>query len=202
MRRILLAALPIMISLSVYLGVGTEAAISLAIIWGLNDLKGSEESFIIRNIGCSLAYCVCNWSCLKIICGSDFAPNSTAFSMNLFVTFVISLTMHMQDFRDEEGDVLKGRRTLPMIFGDAPCRWATLALILGLSAFSVWFTDIPIVGGLLILGMGLTTGLHLLLRRNPDADEISYCLWAVWVISLFLVPSIANSSVLAYYWSA
>lgn len=39
------------------------------------------------------------------------------------IAFAIFTTVHMQYFRDRDGNKLRNRRTVPLAIGDAPARW-------------------------------------------------------------------------------
>ncbi|KAI1197063.1 hypothetical protein F5X97DRAFT_303242 [Nemania serpens] len=58
----------------------------------------------------------------------------------ILLTIVILTTIHLQDMEDQEGDKVRGRRSLPLQICDGPTRWVTAVFmtILGLSCPYFW----------------------------------------------------------------
>jgi hypothetical protein len=91
---------------------------------------------------------------------------------------IIFTTIHAQDFRDDEGDKLLGRKTFTLAYPEF-ARIATLfALIFWpLVLIRISFTNLYVLYGMFILG--LYTGLRFLTLRNAKEDRHSYLLYNV-----------------------
>lgn len=200
MRTTLLVTTPIVAIFSFYHGVQTETAFFLVLNWYYNDLEASDAHFALRTATGTLGFTVINWGSLKITCGPDFAPNSTALIWDLFLFLVIVCTLHVQDLRDHVGDAMRGRFTLVQCFGDTATRWIVSGLMFGFCAASVWYTEVSSVGYALTFGTGLTTILRMLILRYPKADSVTYNTWGLWLSTIYCLPLITSPAAIAPYW--
>lgn len=91
---------------------------------------------------------------------------------------IVFTTIHAADFRDEQGDRLEGKNTLPISYPEASrvCMLASLLLWSTALAFC-WNLD-PLLAAAL-LAMGAVVGLRFMCYRSPAADRRSYLLYNV-----------------------
>ncbi|KAF0445752.1 prenyltransferase UbiA [Gigaspora margarita] len=113
---------------------------------------------------------------------------------HLSVVIFVLFTLQVQDFRDQKGDKLIGRKTLPLLIGDTICRWLTvLALIL--SALSLYGSarhflllpgskklNIPVPTEFIITEIALFviilwTCVRLIKYRDSREDRCTYEIW-------------------------
>ncbi|CAG8842772.1 19670_t:CDS:2, partial [Racocetra persica] len=78
----------------------------------------------------------------------------------LSVFFFVMFTLQVQDFRDQKGDSLIGRKTLPILIGDVACRrvvpWEFIIIEIILFIVAMW------------------TCVRLIKYRNSDEDRKTY----------------------------
>jgi len=93
-------------------------------------------------------------------------------------TAVFATTIHTQDFKDEEGDRLIGRVTLPIVFPKAGRASVLPILVMWSIALSfVW--QLTWVGTILFASFALFIGLRFYFLRNTGADQTSFLLYNV-----------------------
>lgn len=106
------------------------------------------------------------------------------------IVVAIATTMHTQDMYDQEGDALRGRRTLPLVVGDGCARWVTVFWM------GVWGIICPLSWGLsflsgaflLIFGLAATVGARGLMYRDVQSDKLTFWVWNVWLSCIFILP--------------
>ena len=161
------------------------------LLWMYNDLGGSEEHWIIRNALNAVGYVWCSVGMVPVVrrgVGWGEGLSGTGWVWCGVICGVITSTMHVQDLRDQEGDKLVGRRTMPLVFGDATARWSVVGAMVGWSCvccrfwvvgWEVWVTESLLTGAVVW---------RLLWMREPVADAVSYKLWGLWLSSLYVLP--------------
>jgi len=103
---------------------------------------------------------------------------------------IILTTIHAQDFRDEVGDKVMGRRTLPIVWPEASriaifvflCSWSlALSIICELSSFF----------SALFCALAAATGAQFYFYRDVESDQRTYLYYNV--CTLFLTLATASS---------
>jgi len=111
----------------------------------------------------------------------------------VMICALIASTIHAQDFRDEEGDKARGRRTVQTALGDAGARWFVVGAAMG------WSVVIPRVLGLGVVVMGGLLGVAGVLawamllslwdgKRTVERDVWAYKVWIGWFVAVILAP--------------
>lgn len=102
----------------------------------------------------------------------------------------IVTTMHTQDMYDQEGDALRGRRTLPLVVGDGCARWITVFWMCAWGIICPLFWDLPLLSGvsLLVVGLAAAVGVRGLLYRDVPSDKLTFWVWNVWISCIFTLP--------------
>lgn len=191
-RTLLLCAVPAVYLTTLYIGAREEALTGMMLTWMYNDLKGSDVDYVVRNLINALGLTCWSMGATQVACGSStgagHALSATGYRWLLLVALIIFTTLQVMDFRDQEGDAKKGRRTAQLVLGDTPVRWVTaLAIIFWSLAAPAWWN---LGSGSYIMPMavgGLVAG-RLLVWRDVRADEKTWKLWALWMTTLFLLP--------------
>jgi 4-hydroxybenzoate polyprenyltransferase len=86
---------------------------------------------------------------------------------------IIFSTIHAQDFRDEIGDKLMGRLTIPMVWPKGSRVWIFVAL----TAWSVglsWACGLAPHFSVPFFALAVLIGLRFLQKRTANADKRSY----------------------------
>ncbi|KAH7007405.1 hypothetical protein EDB80DRAFT_752013 [Ilyonectria destructans] len=101
---------------------------------------------------------------------------------------IVFTTIQVQDLRDQEGDALIDRQTLPLIIGDAPTRWLTAIAVWTWSFICPRYWNLGMLGCMIPILTGATVTAHMLLFRTRVNDQASFRLVAAWWVSLYFLP--------------
>jgi 4-hydroxybenzoate polyprenyltransferase len=190
-RRAVLVALPLVLLLNYTLGVHVDGLLLLVFCWYYNDLKGSDE--FCREAVISLCYTLTNKISLQIALGPGAALSFRGYAWIGTVTAVALSTMHLQDLKDQEGDRLRARVTVPLVLGDQPAR-AIVALLL-----PTWSCACGYVWGngkfWVCLPFAVFLAHRVWVKRTPKDDSKSWKLWCLWHMSLFFLPLMGGAQV-------
>ena len=98
-----------------------------------------------------------------------------SFAVNALIIFS---TIHAQDFRDEIGDKLMGRRTIPIVWPEGSRVWI-LAMLAAWSVGLSWACDLAVPFSALFCCLSLYVGLRFFQKRTADADRRTYIYYNV-----------------------
>ncbi|KAF4973333.1 hypothetical protein FZEAL_9349 [Fusarium zealandicum] len=101
---------------------------------------------------------------------------------------IVFTTIQVQDLRDQEGDALIDRQTLPLILGDAPTRWITAVGVWTWSVICPLYWQLGPLGCMIPILTGAGVTAHMLVYRTHWHDQASFRLVAAWWISLYFLP--------------
>ncbi|MCJ1397972.1 hypothetical protein MMC11_001168 [Xylographa trunciseda] len=195
-RRLLLAILPVTFFLNMSLGGLEVTLIALVLTWMYNDLGGADENYIVRNLinACGLV----SWSAgtTLVACGKgQYALNAMGYKWLAIEAAIIFTTLHVQDLRDQEGDIARDRKTAPIVWGDAFTRWTVAIPVMVWTLLCPMIWNLGVAGFLVPLIPGGILALRVMFLRTVEADKITWKLWGIWIASLFILPLISNPSV-------
>lgn len=191
-RRLLLASLPVVLIINWSLGAWEETALLFMLTWMYNDLKGGEEDFVIRNLIIGFAFGLYNGGALKIACGIDQSITAPGYFWIVLISCVIFTTMHVQDMKDQVGDRARGRRSAPLMLGDAAARWTIAVPVIVWSVACPRFLSVGPLGYFITCVLGLIIVGRIFLWRSKDADRKTWKLWAAWTAFSYLLPVIKS----------
>ncbi|KAH7311692.1 UbiA prenyltransferase family [Stachybotrys elegans] len=189
-RRGLLFVLPVAIALNYMLGVHADALLLLTFCWYYNDIKGNDE--VCRDVVIAICYTLCNKISLQIAIGTDNAISANGYAWIATISAVALSTMHAQDLKDQEGDALRGRWTLPLFLGDEAAR-AIVSLLVPAWSFACalfWGNGHYWVS----LPFGLYLARRVWMKRTPRDDKKSWKLWCLWHMTLFALPLLGGGA--------
>lgn len=98
-----------------------------------------------------------------------------SFAVNALIIFS---TIHAQDFRDEVGDKLMGRRTIPIVWPKGSRVWI-LAMLTAWSVGLSWTCNLSIHFSVPFCCLSLFVGLRFFQKRSAGADRQSYLYYNV-----------------------
>ena len=185
---------PVVLLVSIPLGTAPQALVQMALTHAYNQMDWADKNFAIRNFLNGIGISIYNSGAITIISGNPPELKSAVMKWVAFVGIVVATTIHVQDMKDQEGDALRDRKTLPLVMGDGFAR-QTIAV-----AITVWSLAAPSFWGLGAEGYMLTTAIgaiivfRILWLRNVEADKQTWTWWCVWMVSLYLLPLWVGSS--------
>ena len=94
----------------------------------------------------------------------------------------------MQDLPDQEGDALRGRRTVPLDIGDGPARWSVAIPVFVWSAAAPLFWRTGVLGFVPTLVLASIVSFRVLGKRTAIEDKVTLRIWTLWMLSLYLLP--------------
>ncbi|KAF3039516.1 hypothetical protein E8E12_005114 [Didymella heteroderae] len=129
-RQTNLILVPIVLTLSWAVGVWHTTLLLLAMQWMYNDLRGCDESLLLRNLLIAVGYGLYSAIALAVLSSPDTVVTTEGYKWIAVITGVMFTTQHICDIKDAPGDALRGRRSAPIVLGDAGCRWSVAVPIM------------------------------------------------------------------------
>ena len=187
---IMYAMYPVVIWSSLYAG-GLRPCIveAVACLW-YNEWRGAESPFLKNFLNAVGIACFLAGPLEIVIGGVSLMSFPTAFSWLVMLGTIIIMTAHLQDFRDQDGDKSRGRRTLPLVIGDEPARWVTVLAITISSLAGPAFWGLGPFGFFLPVSAGVLVMWNLMSKRTVEGDIWTWKLWELWMTSFFFLPLI------------
>ncbi|KAJ4397930.1 hypothetical protein N0V91_010566 [Didymella pomorum] len=197
-RQVNLILVPIVLALSWAAGVWHTTLLLLAMQWMYNDLRGCDESLLLRNLLIAVGYGLYSCIALAILCGPEAVVTRRGYMWIGVIGLVMLTTQHICDIKDAAGDRLRGRRSAPIVLGDAACRWSVALPILVCSALCPAFFGLGALSYVFTFSLGTLVASRTLFLRELAADRATWKLWAAWTCSLFVLPLIASQGVVVH----
>ena len=187
--RLLHWVIPVVYLVGEYTGSQRASAYFLAFSYMYNDLDGANKHMFVRNL-----LNACGYSCFSVgasIIAAGRGQHSLlpkAYTWIYLLGVVIATTIHTQDFADVRGDRLRGRRTVPLVYGDSLGRWSAAILVMTWSVLCPALWQGSVFTFVLPLALGTCLSVNILSRRSEIGDALSWKIWCVWIIALYLLP--------------
>ena len=179
--------IPIMVAVGFIYGCEKESLFMIGFTWMYNDLGGADQSFAVRNL-----LNVCGLLCFglgaTIVASGGHSITWTAYLWCGLLGAVIFSTVATQDFPDMKGDAAKGRKTLPLVYGENLARRSVAIAVTVSSPACSAFWQLGIFGYLLPAALGLLLGYRIAFLRGVAVDEANWKLWCIWVSLLYMLP--------------
>lgn len=191
-RRVNLALVPVLLALSWATGVWHETLVLLAMQWMYNDLRGCDESLVLRNGLIAVGYGLYSAIAVGIMVGPGHGLTGKGWQWVGMIALVMLGTQHICDIKDAEGDRTRGRRSAPIVLGDGMCRWSVAVPIMGFSVLCPAFFGLGALSYAGTVGSGGVVAGRTLFMRELKADKMTWKLWALWTCSLFVLPVAAR----------
>lgn len=191
--RALLVLIPITWFFNYLLGVWNEGLMVQLLTWAYNDLGGGDS--LARDPIIAVAYAFFNLASLKIALGPQAIVTYEGYVWIAVISGVVLTTMQVQDLKDQEGDKARGRRTVPIVFGDKFSRITIGIFVCAWSIFSIWFWSLGVLTCVITGGAGLVVVGRAMLLTTVKADSLTWKLWCLWTVSLFVLPLLATFDV-------
>ncbi|KAK1691044.1 UbiA prenyltransferase [Colletotrichum godetiae] len=188
-QRLLLGMIPLVVAVSAVLG-GFKPTISMmTLLWMYNDLDGSSINIWARNAINTGGIMCFSAGALEVLSGGDLLPKAWAW---IGVTgAVIATTVQALDFPDMEGDKARGRKTIPLLYGEGVARGGLAVLVLLWSTACPLFWNLPPAVWAAPLGVGVLMAGLTVVRQDEKSDDVVAKLWCLWLAVLYLLPLFA-----------
>ena len=182
---------------SMYIGTGIAQGLILVLlgVW-YNNLGGANANPFIRNVLNALGYLCFTSGALEVAIGHPIliSLDGTSFSSPRFVCWfaiiggIILTTIHGQDMYDQEGDSARGRKTVPLVVGDAAARWMIAGCISAWGVICPAFWDAVLATrGVCALLAGIVA-VRSLAFRDVTSDKATFFVWNIWVTFVYVLP--------------
>ena len=185
-------------------GIGRrQSLILLALDFWYNTLSGADKNPMVRNGINALGYMCFLSGALEVASDrplSLFRRNpfihvddrSRLDKWLLIIASIIFSTVHLQDLYDQRGDSIRGRRTLPLVIGDAPARWmvAVPMLFWGVACPLFWHLTAEIF--VVSLSLACIVACRVLAMRTEENDRTTFLFWNCWISMIYIMPLAAE----------
>nr|WBQ21648.1 (-)-4-epi-beta-bisabolol synthase [Stachybotrys sp.] len=153
-----------------------------------DGLGGGSDSVFTRNLLNAGGYSQFFAGALEVIAGGHLPRTKQLLIWEGVIATMIFTTIHAQDMQDQEGDANRGRRTFPLVVGDANARWLTVIPIVFWSIFCPAYLASPLMGYVTSTVLGATVFTRFLLLRTPVQDSWTFLCWTIWLMAILVLP--------------
>lgn len=175
--------------LSIYIGGLPQCMTLMGLGYWYNDLHGADSHCVIRNLINASGYLCFTSGALEVISNETiWSLQPASYQWMLLVGLIVLTTVQAQDMADQEGDRLRGRMTVPLVIGDGAARYA-IAVSISLWSFlgpAFWQLSAKSFG--LPCVLAACVSVRFLCKRSEEEDKLSFRLYNVWVVSIYLLP--------------
>lgn len=187
-ERLMVALYPSAIILSAFIGALRQSLGLVTLGVWYNNFGGGDTSCIVRNLINACGY-VCFTSGAMEVCLGSLLPMRPKLGLWFgMIATIILTTVHLQDMHDQEGDNLRGRKTVPLVLGDSWSRWTAAIPLLFWGVACPWYWNIHAGGIVLCLVIAATIAARCLILRNVESDALTFKLWNIWMALVFTLP--------------
>ena len=174
---------------SSYLGGMVECLLLIAEGWIYNELEGANESLLARNFLNAAGYITFASGAARVGCvSSDTQMHAASLLWLPLLGGVIFSTIQIQDLYDQQGDAVRGRRTIPLLAGERLARLSIAIPVVVWSWVCPAFWVVEPWGFATPITLGAILIFRLYQYRGRKEDKVSFLIWIVWIISLYLLP--------------
>lgn len=179
---------PVVVLMSVFMGVPFQSLMVVALGVWYNDFNGSDGSFWVRGLINGIGHACALSGGFQIMLRQSVHNNIALVAWFTIIAAAIATTMQLSDFPDQVGDKQRGRKTVPLVLGDGPARWASALIVLWWSTICPLFWSVPAIGFLAPMSLGCWIIYRSLTKRDVKSDKVTSRLWSVWLVMLFSIP--------------
>ncbi|KIJ64605.1 hypothetical protein HYDPIDRAFT_111982 [Hydnomerulius pinastri MD-312] len=152
-----------------------------------SEFHADEEWFLKNSLTAMMYGCAGLGGTLLAGCDCSHVSQIARLAIQLSIAAFAS-TLHAQDFKDVAGDLLTGRRTLPMLFPVA----SRISIALGIPLWSICLSfvwDLDHLTAAAFVMYSCFTGAHFILYQTVEADRRSCKLYSLWLIIHHVLPA-------------
>ena len=149
---------------------------------------GADQSFFGKNCVNALGYVTFSTGAMSVATHGKY-PTVRGIQWFAILAGVIFTTVQVQDLPDIQGDVVRGRRTGPVVMGDTLCRWSIAILVPIWTAVALVFWDrlqhIGLCAVFYIVAAAAVSWRVIFLKTE---DRVTFFIWNLWIVSLDILP--------------
>ncbi|KAI4858743.1 UbiA prenyltransferase family-domain-containing protein [Hypoxylon rubiginosum] len=191
-RRLMLVSIPFVLALNYTLGVWQQGTSILVLTWMYNDLRGGDEAFL-REVLIAIAYGLFNSGSLSVAVGSGQHSLSARGVAWVATTSGVTLTtMQVQDLKDQEGDRVRGRKTIALFLGDQVSRVSISFFVCFWSCVCARCWTLDAIPFFFIAVFAAVVAIRVLFVRSAKGDARTWRYWCFWHASLYALPLLAS----------
>lgn len=155
-----------------------------------NNMGGADTNPLIRNLINALGYLCFITGAMEVALGfhTPLSPTKQLSQWLLVIAGIILSTVHAQDMYDQKGDAERGRKTVPIVIGDAAARWTIAVPMLGWGVLCPAFWHAHAVIYALSCVLAASVAVRTLLFRSVESDKATFRIWNCWVALVFVMP--------------
>ena len=186
--RLMLATFPVIYIISWHLDCTLQTLTLTLLNFSYNDWGGADHP-VARNLINACGFICYASAALDIVAGSPrtFMQPTTLHWLAIIAAVVFS-TIHIQDLRDQAGDRLRGRPTIPLLVGDALGRWTIVIPIAFWSLACPRYWQLGWSGYVLLVAIGVAIVGRTLWKRGVEDDRRTFKLWSAWLVAVYTLP--------------
>ncbi|KAK4031332.1 UbiA prenyltransferase [Parachaetomium inaequale] len=191
--RLLRPAIATAIIVSVTLGNYPASAACMIYGWIYNELDGSSAGPIERNFWNAVGLGCLGWGSAEALLGGHNSArlgNGALGTWLLLTSAVVFTTVHAQDMEDVVGDRARGRRTAPLVYGEAAARTLLAVSVLLWSVVCPVFWNVPHTTAIWYapLCVGVAMADLTITRWDLASSKLMFNLWCAWLGLLYILP--------------
>ena len=177
------------VSASLRIGGSLQCFSLVALGCWYNGMKGADEGCLIRNLINACGFNQFMSGAFQVLLGDKFNSSTTALRSWLFlIAAVVFTSVQTQDMYDQEGDSIRGRHTVPIVYGDILARWSIAVAMSFWCFFCPWYMCCPPIAIILSVTLGGSIAARTLTFRNVSDDKMTFRLWNLWMVNLYTLP--------------
>ncbi|KAG2135255.1 UbiA prenyltransferase family [Suillus clintonianus] len=145
---------------------------------------GGDKTALSKSLLTAMAYTILDLGA-TVVGGSSI--DSVGARAHVFSFVVFATTIHAQDFKDEEGDRLTGRRTLVTLFPT----FARMSMMIGIPLWSLCLSrlwKVDFICSVAFIAYGAVVGVRFMVCRTASAHKQSCKLYSLWFTLVHLLP--------------
>lgn len=178
---------------SLLLGALVPSVSFLLLVWLYNEAEICKTSPVLRNLLNVLGLACFGWGGISVLnSGGSLITQKAQCMLYQWLAVVGAAgftTIHAQDLPDMVGDAARGRKTMPLLYGEGITRWSMAISVMLWSVVCLVFCNVP---SKLVwcapLGIASLMAGTTLLSQKVSSDELVWKLWCIWTAILYVLP--------------
>ncbi|KAI1464445.1 UbiA prenyltransferase family-domain-containing protein [Daldinia caldariorum] len=190
-QAILRVLVPTSVVVSLLIGGLLPSVTLMTFIWLYNDLDGSDAGPWQRNMINAGGLACFGWGAVSILLGGPQQVGDQQEKLCrwlVLTSVIITTTVFAQDFPDIDGDKIRHRNTLPLLYAETYSRALLAIFILFWSLVSPIFWNVRGTAWSVSVSIGSVMAFLTLFGKSKAIDEAVWKLWCVWITTIYLLP--------------